>query len=1119
MVFSLRAVPLVFFMVSTAIMAEQTAMTTAGQFWVDTMGRANYKVPIQIPPGTAGLAPAIAISYSSHNVNGMVGIGGAITGVSTIFRCPKTKAQDGQQSSMNFSGNDAFCLNGSRLVPVDGTVDGESYAEYRTERTDFTKVISYGSRHPCVRNADTGATSCGTDPGWFKAWTKDGQILEFGNTGDSRIAMQNLPLGRVWALNKMLDVSGNYYTISYTKDASDGDFYVRRIDYSGNSATGKPADNFIQFVYEARPDPVIVHTSLSKIETKLRLQRVATFAGAAPVREYRLAYAVSPQSARSVLKSVTECEMQGGTCMPPTSFDWEFQAAGLSTQRWETRAGAYSEAQQWFVADVDGDGKTDFINVSDDVNHTLSVDVHLSSGNGYTMQRWATQIGADRENVKLFAADLNGDGKADLLRLTRVGNSIYAESLLSTGHSFSAPAGSDWLTDSDAKRLWFVADIDGDGRQDIASVGTDSAPSHLGVAFSRDGATAGSVAFGALVGRDVPQGAAAEARHWFVADVNGDGRADFVCVRNDNGSATTDVFLSNGTTLTPAITWETRGGGFWSTQKWMLADVTGDGRPDLINVFAEDGLTTVDVHVNVGGGFRLNRWQTKTGAFVDTQKWLVADLNGDGRADLVSIRDDDGLATIDVQKSSGTAFQWQNWETRSGGYQDTQRWFVADSMGQASPHLVHVFNDNDSVSIDAHLSNRVGDRLTNIITGLGAVYVINYSPLTDGAVHAADADAIYPLMDVRWPLYVVSALTAPDWVVGTRITKYRYGGLKAELNGRGLLGFRWIQSNDLGSGVAVRTDYQLDWPYTGSVNQVTTSIVGGGNDGLLKRQRNTHGCVLLGAHAATSCKPVAGGVYFIYDSDNVSESWDGNGVELKTITRTTQYDNWGNPTLLRQSDAGGSVLQVSTNYLNDTDRWIIGRPTQRATASRTTVYQYDTATGLLLKEIVEPGNATLRAETAYAYDAFGNITTTTLSSPAATKTVGVTYDSRGRFPVATSNALGQRASMMIEGRYGNVTSMTDENGLSYSWQYDGFGRRRRVIRSDGAQNDWDYLYCVGVAEGTASCPPDAKYLIQQRALAADGTTANGPWIKHYFNLLDREIATETAIFSGTGGRE
>ncbi|MDO9420107.1 MAG: hypothetical protein Q7T66_05525 [Herminiimonas sp.] len=160
--------------------------------------------------------------------------------------------------------------------------------------------------------------------------------------------------------------------------------------------------------------------------------------------------------------------------------------------------------------------------------------------------------------------------------------------------------------------------------------------------------------------------------------------------------------------------------------------------------------------------------------------------------------------------------------------------------------------------------------------------------------------------------------------------------------------------------------------------------------------------------------------------------------------------------------------------------YLIGRPVLSAlllsmlvhssvyavTATRTSAFEYDPATGLLIKEIVEPDIPQMRLETSYVYDAWGNRTTATISSPAtgtaaiASRSSVNTFDARGQFVISSSNALGQTETKVIDPKFGNITSLTGPNGLTTQWQYDGFGRKVLEIRADGTRTKWDYLYCI-----------------------------------------------------------
>ena len=75
-----------------------TVGRTLGQFGVSSAGSAQYTIPIWTPPGPNHLQPNIALTYDSTAGNGPVGVGWAVAGLSSIYRCNRTVAQDGAAS-------------------------------------------------------------------------------------------------------------------------------------------------------------------------------------------------------------------------------------------------------------------------------------------------------------------------------------------------------------------------------------------------------------------------------------------------------------------------------------------------------------------------------------------------------------------------------------------------------------------------------------------------------------------------------------------------------------------------------------------------------------------------------------------------------------------------------------------------------------------------------------------------------------------------------------------------------------------------------------------------------------------------------------------------------------
>ena len=75
---------------------------TSGEFRVNEQGGATYSIPISLPSGTAGVTPQISLGYSSQGGDGVMGVGWSLSAGSAISRCPKTIAQDGVISGVDF---------------------------------------------------------------------------------------------------------------------------------------------------------------------------------------------------------------------------------------------------------------------------------------------------------------------------------------------------------------------------------------------------------------------------------------------------------------------------------------------------------------------------------------------------------------------------------------------------------------------------------------------------------------------------------------------------------------------------------------------------------------------------------------------------------------------------------------------------------------------------------------------------------------------------------------------------------------------------------------------------------------------------------------------------------
>jgi len=471
------------FYTSTSFAATHHTGATLGNFSVSSTGAAIYSIKIQVSPGTSGMQPSLSLNYSSQTGNGLLGMGWSLGGLSVIHRCPQTLAQDNQIKAVNFSSTDRFCLDGKRLVAVNGAY-GANGTEYRTEIESYSRIYSYGS--------------AGNGPARFKVQTKSGQMISYGNTTDSRIEAQGRADVMTWAIRQINDTAGNYIKFNYTEDNANGHFRINRIVYTGNTNSGTLPYASVRFVYEPRTDKTTGYTAGSKITSPVRLKNVQTYQQETMTRDYRLAYQYGAATGRSRLITLSECAANG-ECKLSSTFNWQ-----QSTNQTFAPSATHNLPDAYFsgydtksktvkdmgtrVTDINGDGIADLIQLFQPRNgwygNVVQRRVFLGTGTGYTDSSGflanlpSTMLFSDNgkdHGVRLV--DLNSDGLPDLLQLYNPniaqGSGFIKAAYLNTGSGFvHSPSFSNSPITSSFGRDGIgygtrIADLNGDGRPDL----------------------------------------------------------------------------------------------------------------------------------------------------------------------------------------------------------------------------------------------------------------------------------------------------------------------------------------------------------------------------------------------------------------------------------------------------------------------------------------------------------------------------------------------------------------------------------------------------------------------------------------------------------------------------
>ena len=503
---------------------------TPSQFDVTPSGAASYTVPIVVPPGTAGMAPSLALSYNSQGGNGLLGMGWRLSGLSAITRCPKTLIQDGVKSGVSYNTTDSLCLDGQRLVAIAGTY-GASGTEYHTEGESFSKIVSYGTSGSPV-----------TGPGYFKVWTKSGQVMEFGNTVDSAVENQgpaataaSRPI-RVWSVNKITDSKGNYLVVKYAKDTVTWGAYVpTSILYTGNARAGLLPYSHVDFHLLARADTQIGYDAGSKIGTPWLIDHIYTYTVVngvdTMVKDYQLTYDVSAATQRSRITQIKECDGGGLAqfCLSPTMMTWQkANSSGLPPVLWPLPD---TTGRVVGMGDFNGDGYADAVYGVPVIvpagnngmgSYYYNYYVAYSNGSGYGAGVALGVASPAKVAASAATGDLNGDGKDDLY--VNIG---YTTSLF-LGSSGGLKAAS-WPLSHATGRLVGNGDFNGDGYADavygvpvIVPAGDNGTGSYYYgyyVAYSNGSGYGAGVALGVASPAKVAALAA-------TGDLNGDGQDD-----------------------------------------------------------------------------------------------------------------------------------------------------------------------------------------------------------------------------------------------------------------------------------------------------------------------------------------------------------------------------------------------------------------------------------------------------------------------------------------------------------------------------------------------------------------------------------------------------------------
>jgi hypothetical protein len=329
------------------------------------------------------------------------------------------------------------------------------------------------------------------------------------------------------------------------------------------------------------------------------------------------------------------------------------------------------------------------------------------------------------------------------------------------------------------------------------------------------------------------------------------------------------------------------------------ADISGPGQGVLVADFDRDGR------------YDLLRW---VGSATDAAPNRLYLSNGDGSFRSSSLGT---LGTETLKKTDGSA--------------DV---LLGDFTGRGYTELL-VVKASGGNQLYTRSDYTPPDLLKAVTTSLGQATSLSYQPLSNSTRYVSgrtDGAAILPKVDISPPLQVVVTMETTGG--GSTLTRqYSYKGLRASMNGRGLLGFTQVREQTKapdGRDITHVTDYWQDMPYIGLPSQQRTYSGALDQAGALLARTTYSYCDSVsgatgGSIDTSSPQPptpctVADTqvVKRPYAYQTLKESWDLNGKSLSSTLTTSAFGSFGDELSRTVTTSGPAVGGGTENFVETT---------------------------------------------------------------------------------------------------------------------------------------------------------------------------------------------------------
>ncbi len=1098
----------------------------AGSAGVSPTGAATYNIPILITPGSNGFEPSVSLNYSSQAGNGVGGYGWSIAGLSVISRANKNWFNDGEVAPTSISAQDAFTLDGARLMLLSGTY-GSVGAVYGTESENYARVEVMSV------NAD--------GPDWFEVTSKEGVVMEYGKSNSAKITNN----GRfvMWRLNKVTDRNGNYY--EYVYDNTDNDTRVKEILYTGNTQTGLQPYNKIIFDYSIRLDQNKLYEAGLGYEQKYILDSIRvtgigpTGLGGVPFKTYQFNHGYDEMY--SFLSEVIERGTNGNE-LNSTIFKYGEQPVDLvNNAQGGFNGNSNNDPTQQYTGDFDGDGIMDILlaetELINNVRFMKKLHVKMRTTNNFQFANITTLSLSgnfeidDKDKVPFtkhstLIADFDGNGRDDIM-LVKTNNlagnggrrieefKIYelnatnnGLSVLTTNYPFSGGTTFDKINGSTTNYI-SMGDFDGDGRADFITYLSNNGNHDLfysqpTISGNQNMKVHNPYALNPVAGSGFPF---ANADANYTIDFNGDGKTDIMTIKDGDCKIYTINKTPNGVRPYEVVELHTNGyPTLW--HNIYPGDFNGDGKTDILTINSaglteiaySTGITWQKVPFSFGAPLVSSVPPDLNSLGTGDNPIFISDFNGDGKSDIAHIIPKVGAnpTKVYVHYSRGTSFLHEEYFYKqhyfnyflSGDFNGDGRIEIGNTHGMGANGVINF------LEIKSDGRERILEKVTD---GFNRTTRFQFDKLTDGNNtynRQAYSANLYPLNHIQAPIYNVWRTTSDNALGGYFDTRYKYEDAIIHRAGRGFLGYKKVITENHTANTKTEVEQGIDQNYYIPLHSNTKSYQ------LLPIN-------LLSSQSSTYNTTALSNNRFKLEVD---ETTAYNAQQNVTTTISLLYDNYGN---IIQSDkvivgiahntTVSSYIGIngSDPYLPETitsSQWRSGN----LTVSSTLAFSYDNR-GNMLKQTDFLG-LPKSVDIEYTYNSYGQALSKTISSAGLMdRAKRFYYDNRGRFMVRSSklcNSCGPNATQDTyysnHSLWGKPIKIKSSDCQETSIAYDGFGRETTTTLPNGVNRNTYRIWDIA-----------ANHLFKTFI-----NQAKSPTVVTWFDKLGRDVKQEVESMNG-----